>query len=149
MLGTGVTALLNRRGWMGRVAIMAFLGLSLLSSLNLRLSERHARDDYRGAAALGREALARGESVWWSANSQGAEVYHLPVTQEPGTINMARMVVDPSEGFLQSLPQPDLVLVSKPDLYDHSGALENYLVRAGFRRTATLAAFTAWRVPGK
>jgi hypothetical protein len=145
VLGNGVTVLLNRRGWAGWVIVAAFLGLSLCSSLGLRFSERHAKDDYRGAAVLGREALVHGESVWWSADSAGAEVYHLPVTQKTGNKNAALIVVNPSENFLQSLPQPDLVLASKPDLYDSSGALENYLVHSGFHRTAALSAFTAWQ----
>ena len=62
---------------------------------------------------------------------------------------MAVVLYNPTEAILQSLPQPDLVLVSKPDLYDKSRTLENYLVRAGFHGTATFTAFTAWRAPGK
>ena len=147
MLGAGVNALLSRRGQVGQVVIVGFLGLTLVSSLNLRFSERHAKDDYRGAAMLGRQALARGESVWWSACLEGAEVYHLPVAEAPGTATAALLVVDQNEKFLQNLPTPDLVLVSKPDLYDGSGALANYLMRAGFHRTKTLSAFTAWQAP--
>src|SRR5579859_2030972 len=147
VLGSGVNALLDRRGWVGRVGVTAFLGLSLLSSLSLRFSERHAKDDYRGAATLGREALAHGESVWWDAALEGAEVYHLPVQEAPGTQNTALLVVNSSEKFLQSLPRPDLVLVSKPDSYDCSGAVTNYLVRTGFHRTRALSAFTVWQAP--
>ncbi len=147
VLGSGVTAVLNRGGWVGRMGVAAFLGLSLLSCLSLRFSERHAKDDYRGAAALGREALAHGESVWWDACREGAEVYHLPVKKTPGTPNTALLLINPSAKFLQTLPQPDLVLVSKPDLYDKYGAVENYLLRSGYHRTATLSAFTVWQAP--
>lgn len=149
VLGSGVAALLNRRSRVGQVSVTAFLGLSLLSSLNLRFSERHAKDDYRGAATLGREALAHRESVWWDACREGAEVYHLPVAKAPGTPNAALLVVNQSEKFLQSLPRPDLVLVSKPDIYDCTGVVTNYLVRTGFQRTMTLTAFTVWQAPSR
>lgn len=91
--------------------------------------------------------MARGESVWWDAALEGAEVYHLPVTKAPGTPNAALLVVNQSEKFLQSLPRPDLVLDSKPDSYDRFGVVTNYLVRAGFQRTMTLSAFTVWQAP--
>ncbi|HUA39168.1 MAG TPA: hypothetical protein VMA35_12325, partial [Candidatus Sulfopaludibacter sp.] len=145
LLAMGLAALWDQRNRAARGIGVAFLTLSLLSSLSLRFSERHAKDDYRDAAALGRKALARGESVWWSADLEGAEVYHLPVTRTLETTNAALVVVNPSEKLLKNLPVPDLVLVSKPDLYDGSGALANYLVRSGFQQTMTLSAFTAWQ----
>jgi hypothetical protein len=149
VLGSGIAALLKRRDWAGRLVVAAFVGLSLVSCLSLRFSERHAKDDYRGAAAMGREALARGETVWWNAQKEGAILYHLPLTEQPAEPGMAACLINPEKGFERGLPKPDLVLTSKADLFDSNGALADYLAQAGFRRTTTLTAFTVWRVAGK
>jgi len=149
VLGSGIAALLKRRDRVGWLVVAAFVGLSLFSCLSLRFGERHAKDDFRGAVAMAREALARGETVWWNANSEGAILYHLPLTERPVKPGMAVIVASPEKGFDHDLPKPDLVLTSKPDLCDRNGAVADYLNRAGFRPTASFAAFTAWRAAGK
>jgi hypothetical protein len=145
LLATGVAALLKRGGW-GRLTVTAFVGLSLISCFMLRFSERHAKDEYRGAAALGRQALAQGQTVWWNADREGALIYRLPVANPPGTPNTALFLMSPSTGFERDLPKPDLVLTSKPDVYDNQGALRDYLLRTGFQPVTNLPAFTAWRL---
>ena len=149
VLGSGIAALLKRRDWAGRLVVAAFVGLSLVSCLSLRFSERHAKDDYRGAAAIGREALARGETVWWNAKKEGAILYHLTQTGQPEASSRVVFLSDPEKGFERDLPKPDLVLTSKVDLFDCNSALADYLARAGFHPTASLVAFTAWRAAGK
>jgi len=149
VFGSGVAALLRRRDWVGRLAVAAFLGLSLVSCLSLRFCERHAKDDYRTAAVMARAALAQGKIVWWNADPHAATIYQLPLGEKPEDAGKAVYVADPGRGFDRDLPKPDLVLTSKPDLYDRNGALADYLNRAGFRPTASVAAFTAWRVAGK
>jgi hypothetical protein len=149
VLGSGIAALLKRRDLAGRLAVTAFLGLSLISCLSLRFGERHAKDDYRGAAAIGREALSYGQTVWWNAEKYGAIIYHLPLTEQPAEPGRAFFLTNPEKGFERGLPKPDLVLTSKADVFDSNGALADYLARAGFNRTTTLTAFTAWRAAGK
>jgi hypothetical protein len=149
VLGAGIAVLLKRRDWTGRLLVAVFVSLSMVSCLSLRFSERHAKDDYRGAATIGREALAQGETVWWNAEKDGAIVYQLPVTEQPAEPGRAILLMNPKKGFEHGLPKPDLVLTSKADLYDGNGALVEYLNRAGFRPTITLAAFTAWRAAEK
>jgi hypothetical protein len=148
LLGAGLAACLEREK-KGKLVVAAFLGFSLVSCLSLRLSARHAKDDYRSAAALGREALARGETVWWNADKQGALIYHLQLAPPPGSPKTAVFLVNPGAGFSRNLPVPMLVLTSKPDVYDMSGTLTEYLVSAGFHPTSTLAAFTIWRASSK
>ncbi|MFZ0829044.1 MAG: hypothetical protein WAO02_16645 [Verrucomicrobiia bacterium] len=149
VLGSGLAALLKRRDWAGRLAVAAFVGLSLVSCLSLRFSERHAKDDYRGAAALGREALARGETVWWNAEKYGGIIYQVPMTEQPSEPGHAVLLINPEKGFEHDRPKPDLVLTSKADLFDSNGALADYLVRSGFQRTTNLTAFTVWRAGEK
>lgn len=149
VLGSGIAALLKRRDWVGRLTVAAFLGLSLVSCLSLRFCERHAKDDYRGAAAMARAALAQGKIVWWNADFLAPSIYHLPLGEKPEDTGKAICVVNPGKGFDRDLPKPDLVLTSKPDLYDRNGALADYLNRAGFRPTPSVPAFTAWQAAGK
>lgn len=149
VLGTGVAALLKQGRWPARIVVAIFLGLSLVSDATVRWGEQHAKDDYRAAAALGRDALARGESVWWNADPQCAMVYRLPISLNGNSPKSAVFMIDPEKGFARDLPRPDLVLASKPDLYDVRGGLADYLAGAGFRQTAAFTAFTAWQPPGK
>jgi hypothetical protein len=129
---------------------VVFLGFNLASCLLLRFSPVHAKEDYRGAAAIANGALARGETVWWSACRTAAWVYHVPITlaedAEPGK---ALWIESAKEGFQQHLPKPDLVLTSKPDLYDANGALARYLSEMGFRPIGQTTAITFWRASGK
>jgi len=149
VLGSGVAALWQRQDRVGRLLVAAFVGLGLISCLSLRFSERHAKEDYRDAAAMGRQALARGETVWWNAYKYGATVYHLPWTKPPVKPGMAVFVEYQVKGFERDLPKPDLVLTSKADLFDEKGILADYLARAGFHPVASFPAFTAWRAAGK
>ncbi len=149
VLGSGVAALWQRRDRVGRLVVAAFVGLCLISCLSLRFSERHAKEDYRDAAAMGRETLARGETVWWNAYKYGATVYHLPLTEKPVKPGMAVYIERQGKGFERDLPKPDLVLTSKVDLFDSNGVLADYLAQAGFHPVASFPAFTAWRAAGK
>ncbi len=149
VFSSGAVALWRRRDSTGRLAVAAFLGLSLVSCLSLRFSERHAKDDYRTAAAMARAALAQGKIVWWNADFKAATIYHLPLGEKPEDAGKAVFVANLEKGFDRDLPKPDLVLASKPDIYDRNGALADYLNHAGLRRTASFAAFTAWRPAGK
>ena len=145
-LGAGLGRLLGRdSGWWRRAIGIGFVGLSVISSLTLRFSERHAKDDYRSAAALGRESLARGETVWWNADAEAAHVYRLPISDPPGAARMALFLMEPEEGFARDLARPDLILASKPDVYDNHGALAVYLAQNGYRAATNFTAFTAWR----
>jgi hypothetical protein len=145
ILGSGLALLIERRRPWALLAVGLFVGLSLVSCLMLRFDSRHAKDDYRGAAALAREALARGQTVWWSADMEGARVYRVPITIAPGASNAALHVANPSKGFAGDLPRPDLVLTSKPDIYDNQGALGAYLGERGFHCVSNLTAFGVWR----
>jgi hypothetical protein len=143
--GAGLASWLKQDNRLWRWAVVLFLGMSLASDASVRFSERHAKDDYRDAAALGREALARGESVWWSADKEGAWVYHLPLAKQPTKENTALILINPETLSLRTLPKPDLVLLSKPDSYDGQGVIQPYLKQNNYRLVQKLPAFTIWR----
>jgi hypothetical protein len=143
--GIGLAGWLKRGKWFWRLLSAVFLGACLVSDASVRFSERHAKDDYRDVAALGREALAQGKIVWWSAESQGALVYRMALTTRPTNTPAALLIINPDQTTLQALAKPDLVLFSKPDLYDGQGAIQSYLKQNDYLLVQSLPAFTVWR----
>jgi hypothetical protein len=143
LFGMGLWRLTTGGGWRRWMAGL-FVASSLTSAIELRFAERHAKDAYREAAALARAALARGETVWWSAGVRGAQVYGVPLNEKDAERGKAWLIKNPVSGFEVELVPPDWVFASKPDLYDVSGALGQYLQRAGLQREQVLPAFTVW-----
>ena len=147
------------RGRPWRLALAGGLVLALAgSSLSLRFAERHAKDDYRAAADIARQALADGKRVWWAADALGAWYYKLPgefdywgeltgMHKPAVCIDMTgvQSVVDASADCLRNLQLPDVVILSKPETFDRSGALTEYLSIRHFDISQALPAFTVWR----
>jgi hypothetical protein len=143
LLGFGIAKLwsLNRYG---KVWVICFLTLSLVSGLSLRFASRHEKDDYRGAAAIARAALANGKTVWWNANQRAAGYYHV-ATSTNDNRDSARFFANPTSVDLQNAVMPDVVIASKPDVYDAAGAVSNFLHEQNFENVTNLNAFTIWQ----
>jgi hypothetical protein len=122
----------------------AFLLLWLVSCLEIRLAPRHRRDDYRDAAQVGRAALAERKRLWWIASDLAGEYYGLQVTADPNDISRALRVWRPAPEDLASLPAPDVVILSKPSIFDLTGCVTAYLQAHHYRQDATLPAFSIW-----
>lgn len=110
-----------------RAMATAAICLLLFSSLQIRLAQRHRRDDYRSAAMFARQAIASGETVWWLADVSTGLYYQVPIGS-PG------VSTSPENS-------PDLVLLSKPDTYDSSGVARTYLAQHEFKEVKVLPAF--------
>ncbi len=145
VLGLGLGAAWEERGKAWRVVAMGFLGLSFISCVLLRFDPRHAKDDYRGAAALARAAVQKGERVWWNADEEAAVFYGVPLAKAPAGRGQVVWIGPGWEGLEADGELPDLVLASKPDVYDGNGRVVAWLARSGFRPAGTLVAFTIWR----
>ena len=145
VLALGVSGVWLKNGAVSRLAIAGFFGLTLASCLELRLAARHERDDYRGAAALAAKALREGKVVWWNASRQGAEFYRVPISDGPEQ-GKALNLPNPTGEFVGGLPAPDVVIASKPDVYDQRGAVAGYLKGNGYSPDAVAyRAFTVWQ----
>lgn len=165
VLALGLASLLESDGRRGQRlrSLVAPLGLLLLvgSSLSLRFSEQHRKDDYRSAAALAQQAIAQGKRVWWAADAVGANHYRLPgefdfmgeltgvhqpveCVDRPGVQSVANMPGD----CLRLLSPPDLIILSKPEGYDKTGGLTEYIQARNYAPVQSLPAFTVWRAPG-
>lgn len=140
LMGVGAAALFRAGGWKKAGAALA-LAVFFASALEIRFASRHRRDDYRSAAGMAREAVASGKRVWWLADISTAQYYRVPL-ESPQVVTST----DP-----KTLGQPPaLVIFSKPDVYDGSGAARSYLQQNGFKVTKVLPAFEILqRPPGR
>ncbi|HPC62692.1 MAG TPA: hypothetical protein PKX23_18670 [Verrucomicrobiota bacterium] len=135
----GLRRLWERGGGLGKGISVAFLALNVMSCLTLRWADRHAKDDYRSAAAYAQEALRSGRSVWWNAAEQGAIYYRVPLG--PGG---AEFLMNPTPGDLEGRSRPDVVIASKPDVYDVQGSLAQWLAAGGYVSVRRWPAFEVW-----
>ena len=132
LAAAGLAALVSNPQLWRKAFALAALGLFLLSALEIRFAARHRRDDYRSAAVIARSASDSGQKVWWLADVSTGLYYHVP-------LDSPRVTGAPD---LQQLKAPpNLVILSKPDIYDSTGAVRAYLAQQGFRVTKTLPAF--------
>ena len=132
-----------------RLAAILFAALTatwLASSLSFRFGERHRKDDYRTATSIAKTALAQREIVWWSADDAAAVYYGLPIGKSAE--REANFAVSPVSPELLQSAVPDLVVASKPDIFDPAGQLGHFLREHRFVPVRELPAFTIWRRPG-
>lgn len=147
ILGIGLSDLW-RRGWAARGLVGVFVLVSLWSCLEIRFAPRHEKDNYRRAATIAKEALARGETVWWNADPMAATYYEVATVNNPAeqtNTTEAIFIAGPWEGFATNWPAPAMVLASKPDVYDPRGALARYLSAHNYQPLTNLMAFTIWK----
>jgi hypothetical protein len=162
LFATGLGSLLvedTRPTWAVRAAVaISCLVLLTISSLSLRFSERHRKDDYRAAVAIAQEAVKKGQRVWWAAANLGANHYGLvgefdfmgeitgvskPIecTDRPSV----QPVAHASGECLKKLSVPDVVIFSKPDVFDASGVIAQDLIAGRYVEAQYLPAFVVWR----
>jgi hypothetical protein len=143
LLGIGVSAAW-RRSVVGKILVVVFFALCLVSGLSLKFATRHAKDDYRSAARLARAALAGGKTVWWSADANAAVYYQLPLAKNSIESGQAFLMINPSVEFLATNVPAGVVIVSRPDIYDPHGTLAIFLARNNFKAAAVFPAFVVW-----
>lgn len=128
------------------IASCLFLTLSA-SSLMVRFSPAHRHDDYRGAVAHLRRALDRGDHIWWAArNLSDSKLYGSGLQSRAAAGSLTWLHGVPAEQVADLAP-PDLVFLSKSDIYDPEGAIAAYLHSKEYVLDARLKAFQIWRAP--
>lgn len=127
-----------------RLLIGAFGILLLTSSLSLRFADRHRKDDYREAARITRNALETRRTVWWAAAEVVADYYRVPLTASGPLAGKARLLNDVPRQNLAVLPPPDLIVLSKVDVYDSEGFIREYITSHQYRLAGRTQAFTFW-----
>jgi len=143
VLAFGIVRLLQQPSRIGKIVAAAFFCLNFASSFSVRFAARHEKDDYRGAAAIARRAVASGETVWWNAERLGAAYYGLSASNAPGRTYVI-ILTNPTRDELRQFPAPSVVIASKPDTYDNGRAVIAYVNERQYRISARLPAFVVW-----
>ena len=151
VLAAGIAASAPRRiGQRPLNVLPLFLGATLLtSSLLVRFNPHHSRDDYRGAARIARTAVQEGKTVWWAGDQVVAEYYNVvfcgadPADQRACVVRTNNR----DKRGLEHLPEPDVILISKPELFDTSGAVRSYIDEHRFQLKSHLMAFQVFEAP--
>jgi hypothetical protein len=140
-LAFGLVRLMRLR--LGRWVAGLFLLGCLGSSLLIRFAPRHEKDDYRGTADRAKSAAESGQQVWWNAEKFGASYYR--IADHP----RIALVINATKESLQAQPEPDLIVASRPESYDNTGAVADYVQKRDYRLVETRPPFTFWirRVP--
>ena len=121
-----------------RISLLAIGLLWLLSSLCIRFTPRFAKDDYRTAAQIANSSLESGKTIWWAADSATANYYGLEFNEK--VINVMGL----SAEELHSFPVPDIVIVSKKDIYDPQNVISLFLSERSYA-TSYAAAFSIYK----
>lgn len=157
LLALGMSSLLHTGRRWGVVSVAILTTTIVVSGVSMQFP-RHAKDDYRSVAELSLQALESGQTVWWGADLLGAWYYGLPITRTtpldtgcgPNGGPSGRLAIHVSSvsyACLAALPAPQIVVLSKPDLFDREGALERWVDEFRFRREQEFPAFAIWRAP--
>ena len=138
-----VLLLWNSGRLLGRLVACLIVIALACSSIEIRFDPRHARDDYRDAAAAAREALARGKTVWWSADIDAGVYYHLPLDpgERPGA---ARQLYGVPAHFAAP---PDEIFVSRADVLDPVATVPAFVAARHYRQVAAWQGITLWQKP--
>ena len=88
-------------------------------------------------------------SVYGGCNTSGTIGGTATVTVIGGTVGTAdanRLIplMNPSVDRLFGAPRPDVIVFSKPDIYDFSGSLRRFLDENGFRKAAVFSVFSVF-----
>lgn len=143
LLGLALAGLMRGRNRIIRWIPWLLSGLLIFSALNLRFAPSWRKENYRAAARFARQALAKNQSVWWAASGNCAVYYGLPCAlsrPESGK------VFCPRAGFAAagSLPPPDVIIYSRPDVFDSQHVVQNFIKRDHYHEAARLISFVIW-----
>jgi uncharacterized membrane protein len=123
---------------LSRAVVLTICLLLILSSLSTRFSPRFAKDDYRTAAQIAKSGLEDRKTIWWAADSATANYYGLEFSEK--VINVMGL----SAEELKNIPRPDIVLISKKDIYDPQNTISSFLSERSYA-TSYAAAFSIYK----
>jgi hypothetical protein len=127
--------------WLVRAVVLLVLGFGVTSNVALRFAERHRKDDYRGAALIAHQAMKEDRPVIWIADKWTAHYYGLN-EQKRGWTDWR----EPQP--LPELTGDEIILYSKPDIYDSLGRFSEHLKVNGFSSAQKMPAFKSYeRIP--
>jgi hypothetical protein len=138
MMAVVVDFLSRRRStvWMAVVVLLPWL----VSDWGLRFSGTFQKDAYREAAAIALRAASENKSVWWAADPSALEFYATTLHGDSPASEIITLA-NPNAADLKRQQPPDVVILSKPDLYDATGAITAFLTTSPPETRKVLPAF--------
>jgi len=128
-----------------RPVVIAVLLCGGVSAVMLRFSNKHARDDYRGATRLVLEALRKGRSVLWRADMNTPRYYAFREGGAPLVQYIQILEPDPREDSTSvDLKSFDIIFINRPDLSGAQGERGTIFRQAGFKLCPKLTGFEIW-----
>ena len=145
MISIGADLIIKRFKSKGIILVGLTLVVGLVSSLEIRIAARHRKDDYRAAAQIAQKAISQGKIVWWAADSAGAEYYGLQKVK--GLVMNPLSVLTEKKTYIDNKYNnkvyfPDVIILSKKDIYDSSGLLIKWIKENGFEIIESATSFS-------
>lgn len=131
----------SRLNVLGLTLIIVFL----IGSINQRYNPIYARDDYRSACQIAHLTLENDKIVWWAADLGTAKYYGLNPQPDSHLMSVSGL----SRERIDKLAPPNMIILSKTDLFDSHRVLSTYLKDKKFERKIVLPAFTIWLAPSE
>ncbi len=116
--------------------------IMLASSVSLRYFEKHARDDYRKATAIGIEALRNNQSVWWQADMHAARYYAYRTGGIPLVSQLQILQTSPPSGLMFA----DVVIVNRPDIRYGKTDYQKDFSQNFFKLNSRFTGFEIWKL---
>lgn len=117
------------------------VGFMIISSIKLRFSENHARDDYRTATQLGIKELKNGKSVWWQADMNATRYY----AYRAGGMALVNAIQVLESNPPTGLMFADVVIVNRPDLRYRQMDYQKELEKNYFKLESKFTGFEVWK----
>lgn len=137
----------KRLSWQ-RGLVISLIGLFAVSSLLIRWSPSHQKDNYRQAAVWATKALTAGKTVLWLADERGIDYYD---TRVGGTLVPAVQSgkLMPSVSFPLPLkgPMPDCIIFSPREAVDPTGLVRQLLVSGKYQLVDQAMVFELYQRP--
>ena len=138
-----ITCMAWRSSVTWRLASFTYIILLFVSSLFIRCSKAHAKDDYRAAAQVALQSIANEQIVWWAADPPAANYYipQIKCLTEEGVL----VLTFGANAVTEKLrPNPGVIIISKPDLYDPNGDIRTRARLEDLYPALKLKSFTIW-----
>lgn len=128
LAGGCMTAIQKSTNRFSNLLVLLFCLILCLSSLSVRFSSRFAKDDYRLAVQIAKSASEKNATIWWAADSATANYYGLNFEKNLLSVGGFSTIE------LLKLPKPDIVIISKKDIYDSKNILSSFLIGKNFEK---------------
>lgn len=132
-----VTAIFASEVWRsktsGKFVVVSLAVLLGISSINLRWSPRHEKDNYREASAMAVEKIKLNKTILWGADQDTGWYYGIDLkATHPDTGKPLVHIWSNSNLDINNFPE--IIFLSKKDVYDGSGKISALAAELGYQQ---------------